>query len=245
MKQWYYDKAGQPTGPLTESEITKLIEANEVLPNTLLWAQGMNEWTPVSKIPQFTLSPYAPPSTLNLTEMPWSNYTPTGPQIRPWVRYWARTCDYYLVAIVVGIVVGLASPSLLLRSNYFIGALSLAASLIIEPIMFYFWGTTPFKALFKIRVRNPNGTCLTYLQALRRSANVLIRGKGLGIPIASLITHMTSYSRLSQHGITSWDATGKFVVSHQEIEWWRWVIFSIIFVSIVALIALGWSTVLA
>ncbi len=100
-------------------------------------------------------------------------YVPTGSQIRPWIRYWARTCDFIAFSSLVGFIAAFAAPQILEIPDTLFGVLLLAVFVVVEPALFAMWGTTPFKALLKVRVRNQNGSKLTFSQSLRRCLKVL------------------------------------------------------------------------
>ena len=46
---WYYEKAGQRQGPVPESELDRLIASGEINANTLVWSEGMANWTPLGQ----------------------------------------------------------------------------------------------------------------------------------------------------------------------------------------------------
>jgi RDD family len=142
----------------------------------------------------------------------------SGPQSRPWVRWAARMFDFYLFAFLVGVVLGLIDASAIDKiPDRVLGIILMAVYVFIEPLMLVSWGTTPGKALLKIRLRRQNEGMLSYSQALSRSFNVWIYGLGLGIPLVSLVTLCQSYQGLTQDGITRWDRQGNFSVSHDII----------------------------
>ncbi len=101
------------------------------------------------------------------------------------------------------------------------------------------FGTTPGKAILCIRVRNADGSKLTYFQALGRTFSVWLRGQGLNIPLVALITAITAYSRLKNDGSTSWDQVGGFIIVHRKISWWRWILFCLPLLGFFALIVAG------
>jgi hypothetical protein len=239
MKQWFYIESGEQSGPVNQQELVRLLESNKIPSHTLVWSEGMTDWKAAATFEELALSPYAPPSAAPLAEADWSGYMPSGPQSRPWVRYWARTCDFLAFALISGVVLEFAAPQVLEIPDTAFGIILMAAYNFVEPVMFAVWGTTPAKALLKVRVRNQDGSKLTYAQAFRRILKVWIRGEGLGIPVITLVTHITSYSRLNNHGITSWDAEGAFVISHQQIAWWRWFIMIFLLVAIIGLTIYG------
>ncbi len=44
---WYYDQGGQRQGPIDESELDRLVASGTVRPETLVWCEGMANWTPL------------------------------------------------------------------------------------------------------------------------------------------------------------------------------------------------------
>jgi len=158
-----------------------------------------------------------------------NTYTPSGEQARPWIRYWARLIDIFVYAILQVIILILILTILKkleieiniafldeipdLIFNIVIGFLYI----FVEPIFFTIWGTTVGKALLKIRVRHEDGRKLSYKDALQRTFLVLFLGQGIGFPIVAIITHIVAYFRLKNQGITSWDESENYVVTHQTI----------------------------
>jgi hypothetical protein len=100
------------------------------------------------------------------------------------------------------------------------------------------WGTTPGKAILNIRIRESDGAKLSFNSAVQRSAQVWLRGLGLGIPIVSFITQIIAYSELTREGITYWDKEGNFCVRHRRIGFVRTFIAVIIFVLFAAMLSL-------
>ena len=46
---WYYEKAGQRQGPVPESELDRLLASGEINATTLVWRDGMENWTPLAQ----------------------------------------------------------------------------------------------------------------------------------------------------------------------------------------------------
>lgn len=239
MQDWYYQDSGQQRGPVSSAEIRSLLAASALRSDSRVWTQGMDGWKPVGEVHEFQASPYATPASHALPEVDWNGYEPSGSQVRPWVRYWARTFDYLSFCMLVGIVGMFIWPEFEKMNDTLLGVLLLVVYNFLEPLMLSTLGATPFKALLRIRVRNVDGSKLSYFQALCRTFAVWIRGQGIGIPIAALVTSIMSYTRLTQDGITPWDQSGRFLVSHQVIEWWRWLILIALVAGFVALMVLG------
>jgi hypothetical protein len=247
VSQWYYNDGGEQRGPVTRERLTELLGAGKLDADTLVWQEGMSDWKPASALPGFAAaappasSPYAPPQAAPDAEVAWHDHEATGHQVRPWIRYWARTADFLIFAMFGGIGIGIAAPHLVEIPDQLYGMLLLVLYVFFEPVLLSTFGTTPFRAILNVRIRNRDGSKLTYGQALKRSLLVFVKGSGLGIPLVSLITHLYSYNRLTGRGITSWDESGGFIVSHQTIPWWRWMLLIGAFVTFVYFISLGLS----
>lgn len=44
---WYYDLGGQRQGPVPEAELDRLLASGTISQNTLVWREGMADWTPL------------------------------------------------------------------------------------------------------------------------------------------------------------------------------------------------------
>jgi uncharacterized RDD family membrane protein YckC len=185
----------------------------------------MTEKTP-SDIPASEFSPYSPPACDSEQSVDWEGYACSGSQIRPWVRFWARTLDYYVFCLLFGGLAVAIHPPLAEFNHLLLGIGLLICHGFFEPLLLTSFGTTPFKALLNVRVRNLDGSKPGYLKGLRRTFSACLRGQGLGIPLVALITHSMACTRLTQKGITVWDEDGGFRVAHQNIPWWKWLIFA-------------------
>jgi len=49
--QWYYAKDGQPVGPLADNDFRALIFKGTITRQTLVWHEGLKDWTPYGRIP--------------------------------------------------------------------------------------------------------------------------------------------------------------------------------------------------
>lgn len=242
VKQWFYSEDGEQKGPVPEETLREMHRTGKLRDDSLVWTDGMAEWRGIATLPGWDESPYESPPSAQVEEavpVNWDGYEAAGSQVRPWVRYWARTVDMLVAMVVVATGAGLVVRQVGEDYEALFGFAILLSTLLVEPLWFAMIGTTPGKALFHIRVRNRDGTRLSFSRAFGRRLSVLIRGEGLGIPILSLVTHIMAYSRLSNHGVTSWDEASGFVVTHRPVDWWRWLVFLGLFVLLVSLMALG------
>jgi len=143
-------------------------------------------------------------------------------QVRPWVRYWARSIDIFLFAIATGVVFGMIlTPDNVLdvaRAAYlFFGFGIFIAWMFVEAAFLSVFGWTPGKWLLRTSVESAVGGAPSYIEALSRSGNVWFRGLAAGVPLIAAATQVNSYRSLKKHGQTTWDRDGAFIVIHERI----------------------------
>lgn len=69
MALWYYNLNGQQSGPVEDDEMRAMLASGMVRAETLVWRDGMTEWLPVIRTPEWSsqlanptmASPYALP----------------------------------------------------------------------------------------------------------------------------------------------------------------------------------------
>jgi uncharacterized RDD family membrane protein YckC len=138
-------------------------------------------------------------------------------QPHPWLRFWARLADCWICiapsAVIAAVLVmpfwnhGAPSPFLVVTMFWavFIG---------IESLMLAMFGTTPGKAMLKIRVESNQGEKPTLLQAIRRSIQVWFLGEAMGLPLLPIVTRLIAYAMLTSSGSTIWDRNTGLRVTH-------------------------------
>lgn len=111
----------------------------------------------------------------------------------PWQRMLARSLDMTLYGTIinVGYLLLTRDPSLMRLSTSFIGGLIwevilLALTLGLEPFWLHYWGWTPGKWLFGLKLRDGDGEKLSVPQARGRSWRLAWEGYGWNIPILDL-----------------------------------------------------------
>jgi uncharacterized membrane protein YeaQ/YmgE (transglycosylase-associated protein family) len=50
---WFYDRNGQPVGPMPESEIHRMIQSGGIQKHTLVWTEGYDDWVAAKDVQQF------------------------------------------------------------------------------------------------------------------------------------------------------------------------------------------------
>ncbi|MHC4380447.1 MAG: RDD family protein [Planctomycetota bacterium] len=225
MRTWYYAKAGKQFGPLEEEVLRSLFVERRLPMDTMVWTEGMANWMPASTFevlvpadaePEAATPPPPPPPPVQDEPPPMPSRK--GRAVHPWHRYWARYIDIFLYGSVGGIFLSVFYERAFTWSDLTYSMMFLLSYAFVEPILITTFGTTPGKALFRIRLRNRDGSILNYRQAFDRSLKVYLRGEGLGIPILALFLHMRAYSTLMSDGITSWDKEGGVVVEHDSLS---------------------------
>ena len=135
------------------------------------------------------------------------------PQIRPWVRFFARLFDYYFFVIVIGIIFEIVDPdSIIFDHPIAYSVVIFFVWIFIESLFLSQFGATLGKMFLKTRVVDRNGNKPSYSDALRRSFGVWLKGEAIGFPIAYFVTWFISYKRLMGKGKTAWDDDGGFTV---------------------------------
>lgn len=160
----------------------------------------------------------------------------TAPQIRPWVRYGARLIDIFVGMLFLEIGFAVLFPAFFAAHANICALLSLFLWCFVEALCLSVWGTTPGKSLLGVRISMADGSSPVYRFALARAVNVWIRGLGLGLPLVGLVTMIVAYEKLTTNGITTWDQSGNFTVSHKRIGSVRGLVATFLFMTMIALI---------
>jgi len=66
MPQWYYGSPAGQSGPVEEHQLRELIASGQLVPETLLWRDGMKDWVRLDSLAEFgpgLPGPYAPPGS--------------------------------------------------------------------------------------------------------------------------------------------------------------------------------------
>jgi curved DNA-binding protein CbpA len=139
-----------------------------------------------------------------------------------WRRYFARyLIDYSLCgflslfAIAYWVDYGHQIPNWLVLNNYLYWIyISAPLWLVLEPITLSIFGTTPGKALFRLRLVSNN----IEPNYWKRSFYVYVVGIGLGLPVISGLTMLYAGSRLKKNGKTDWDKWAGFNIEADPLS---------------------------
>ncbi len=139
----------------------------------------------------------------------------------PWRRYFARSLDWGLCALVWSVI-----QLFLLRwhpdSSLFITLLesyiTYGILMVLEPILLCTWGYTPGKWIFGLAVRNPEGGKLTWAQARARTWGVFVRGEGCGIPFYSLWRNYKCYRCCADGEPEAWEEGTSYTIRDTRVR---------------------------
>ena len=225
---WFYQTSDdKKVGPITTAQLQDLIASGTIPLSTPVMAAETDQWVGARMIPEFRrVAPAEPvvasaqppaPRRLALNEPPEINYSEYQFEPHPWLRFFARSVDrsISLIPCMVMLIAfsspdGPAFPPILLLAAYYLVWVVVEARLLSQ------FGTTPGKSALGISVETESGARPTFEQALRRSALVLLKGEGLGIPVVSLITQIVAYQNLSEQRVSTWDRDCELRVRHRD-----------------------------
>ena len=153
----------------------------------------------------------------------------------PWRRYFARSLDGLIYAAAlygVFLLFGLhhlvdsysLGPSYFTVPMYLLGILfGLLLTIVLEPPLLHWFGTTPGKALLGLHVRDLDGGKLSYEKAVFRTGGVLFHGFALSIPIVDIVQHIRCYRACTRGQTLPWEEETVLVLRDEKA--WRTAVF--------------------
>ena len=127
----------------------------------------------------------------------------------PWRRYLARWLDLSLwnlpvsAAAYLGLRLDLLADNLVL--DWVLALASVAVMAVMEALLLHFWGWTPGKWIFGLKLRDAQGNKLSLRAAWRRVWGVFLRGDGLNIPLYNLWRNYRCYRCCKDGEDCPWD----------------------------------------
>lgn len=152
----------------------------------------------------------------------------------PWRRYWARTLDSGLIGVwMLAAFPGALDGGGKLFQMQFL-ALSLAAQILLEPLLLWAVGWTPGKLLLGIRVTNRNGERLTFQQATDRTINVLIYGLGFHAPLLKEMRIYDCLGKAEDGELLPWEKDTQLIF--RKVGFWNYTLVVLIYLLIVVFV---------
>lgn len=146
----------------------------------------------------------------------------------PWRRFFARDLDYMLCGLLLTVVV-----EQIPRLENLKGVLTLVAMLLLEPLCLKLFATTPGKAIFGIRVLNPEEGKLSYGDGLVRTWTVMWEGEAMRIPIINYYFLYKAYSATENGLILSWEWDSDLTI--KDDKGGRYVVYVAAWMAVMAL----------
>lgn len=146
----------------------------------------------------------------------------------PWRRLFARDLDNMLCA---------TGAVLLFYDFLYSQVVTLLASLVLmllmEPMCLHFFGTTPGKWIFGIRVTDTEEQRLSYGAGLERTWTVLWEGEALRIPLIMHYFLYKSYKTAEAGEPLPWEWDSE--LSYRDDKVWRWALCLLVYLAVIAL----------
>jgi formylglycine-generating enzyme required for sulfatase activity/uncharacterized RDD family membrane protein YckC len=263
--EWWYASGGTRKGPISTDVLRQKLLDGSVTTSDLVWTEGMSAWTAVCDVPVLNKMIQALPPELPKTAVsgppepfvdtepsPFESPTPPPELAGPWRRFFARFIDLWLIALpTVFLVIVLLAPvspgfaQWLQKpgSDYALGFLVTPLLLVVEAVVFAFFGTTIGKWILGIHITTTLGKTPTFFEYLSRQFGLYWYGLGTGFPLISLFTMARQRSRLKSGRAATYDA-GQFQVTAQRIGAVHYVVATGVIAALVfvnALLSLPWT----
>jgi uncharacterized membrane protein len=83
MSDWYYAAENEQKGPINESELKASLASNKIPGETLVWTDGMDNWTPANQVPALSFRAAPEPAKVQpgTATTPASTVVSAGPDV--------------------------------------------------------------------------------------------------------------------------------------------------------------------
>ncbi|MDD4321201.1 MAG: RDD family protein [Acidaminococcaceae bacterium] len=151
-----------------------------------------------------------------------------------WLRFWARMFDYFLFGFIF-LVLASHIPNFEQYPAifFFVQILFLISS---EAMFIAKTGTTPGKKFLGIHVVGKNVRTLSFKKAWYRTFWAYVKGIWLGLPVVMFVPAWFSKKRFIQDGTTIWDEAAQTEIILSPSNFFRKVMFVLVFLLIMFLI---------
>jgi uncharacterized RDD family membrane protein YckC len=212
-------------GPVTVEELAVLVRSGVVTVATDVREQTSVAWSNArAALPQLFDAPGRGPQLApSVAKAGWSDRKP-----HPWRRYFARMVDSLVVGGLTWAALGVAAYSVAPDASHRFFAIfnlsvgryldAILTAVVVIPgnaLMIGLTGVSVGKWVFGIRVLK-DGRPLGVFGALRRELAVWWFGLGMGIPLITMLTLITSFNRLSHKGSTRWDKDQRITIVQRD-----------------------------
>lgn len=161
----------------------------------------------------------------------------------PWQRFFARTLDLNLYSAVFSVLwlVLLRDRTVVFSTGilgWLLHLLLLMFTLAVEAVWLHYWGWTPGKWVFGLKLRDEHGQKLTLSQSVQRGIGVLGEGYGLNLPLYNLWRYWKCRKLGLEGRDCSWDGENGYRYTKEE-RWFHGLIFTVTMALCTAAIVAG------
>lgn len=236
--QWWYADKDKKHGPVTETELQRLLQQGKISTKTLVWAEGNDNWEALGEVEALQgLIPMVPPPI-----PPKPPLDPlTLPMANRWPRFFARIFDVWwelmLVSFAVAWVLGRTSPGFVEwiqkpQSNTLYGLMCLPAAFLLDAVIYRLFGNTPGKAILGLRVSSFRAEALSFNRYFKRNMGVWGNGLAVGFPLLNLFAMASQSRRIGRGAPASYDVATADCVRASPAGWFRKSMFATLFLGL-------------
>jgi uncharacterized RDD family membrane protein YckC len=243
MGDWWYSVQGVKKGPVSIDVLRSQVHSGQINSQTLVWQQGMEQWTALQHVTEVSdilkaIPPDLPKPSPEATTL-------TYPLAGKWRRFLARLIDIWIellgLAWAVGYVGARIEPAFGLwlqrPESGLIYAVALGPfAMLLDALLIVIFGNSIGKAIFGIKVSTTGGAKLSLTDHVNRSIGCWWYGLGALIPIVSLFTMAIQGRKVDAGKFTSYDAD-KFFVRAKPLGVLRRISAGIAFVGLFGIVA--------
>ena len=170
--------------------------------------------------------------------------TDVMPPVRaPWRRWFARTFDMTLYGVLWNLFLMLVCNVNLTQRNALGNLLDSAAvivmTIILEPLLLHFFGTTPGKWILGLSVADPDGGRLSISAARERTWGALWHGCGLSLPVYGLVREWKSHNACTAGEPLPWESDSMLALKDEKRR--RYVVYAMVRLAVLGISLLGLS----
>lgn len=162
-------------------------------------------------------------------------------------RFVARGLDMVLYSVIIVFLMYIVTKDFSLENNikdtFIKWTFAVLMMLIFEPIQLTLFKRTFGKWVMGLYIETLDGSPLSFEDSFRRTLNVYIRGLGLFLPLANLITLEISYSKLKNGEILSWDRGLAYRMKDRKIYRYIIAFFIYLLISVSVIVIPFWQNV--
>ncbi|MBX3580824.1 MAG: RDD family protein [Rhizobiaceae bacterium] len=247
---WFYELDNRAVGPVSSADLESLVRAGSIGRETLVWTEGMPDWTPVTQCIELSDLWKAMPPPLpgggarrrDIDEVPSADielgFADLYPLAGPWTRYFARSIDIivlsYAVVFALFTAAALTSYDLYLALSqinpFLFSMIVLPLALLANAVIVSLFGNSLGKTVFGIKAfRADANQAFDLGMHIARELKVWVQGLGLGLPIVALVTLVLAFNRVSAGKQTRYDegSTNVLALSDSKLRRWLAMLFAL------------------